>query len=72
MVNHRDSYLDSNVGKRVKVWFKDGDVLIGQLCFMENHNERYALKNVIDHRNGRIRPLLMFRKSHVRKMEICK
>ena len=69
---HRDTYLDMFLEKRVKVWFKDGDILIGQLCFMENFNERYALKNVIDHRKGILRPCMMFRKSHVRKLEVVK
>ena len=72
MTGHRDKELDSLRGKRVKIWFKDGDILIGKLCFMEQYNERYALENAFDHKRGFLRDAknIQFRKSHIKRVEV--
>ncbi len=71
MNSHRDRYLDLFIGKRVKMWFKDGDILKGTLVYVEMDG-RYALKNCMDSKKGIIRPFTEFRKSHVKKLEVSK
>ena len=69
---HRDKYLDTLEGKRVKVWFKDGDILTGNLIYVEA-DKRYALKNCMDFKRGIIRHCsqLEFRKSHIKRVEVA-
>ena len=71
MNSHRDSYYDLFIGKRVKIWFKDGDILKGNLTYVESDG-CYALKNCMDSKRGIIRPFTEFRKTHIRKMEVIK
>ena len=69
MYKHRDDYYDLFIGKRVKVWFKDGEILKGNLVYVESDG-CYALKNCMDAKRGFIRPFMEFRKSHIGKMEV--
>ena len=69
MNSHRDSYYDLFIGKRVKVWFTDGDILTGKLVFHEN-TDRYALTSCMNFKKGMIWHDVEFRKSHIRKIEV--
>lgn len=66
---HRDSYYDLFIGKRVKVWFIDGDIIKGKFAFNEN-TERYALTSCINHKKGMMWHDIEFRKSHIKKIEV--
>ena len=69
MNTHRDKYLDTLEGKRVKIWYKDGDILTGNLTYIEADG-CYALKNCMDFKRGFIRPFMEFRKSHIKRLEV--
>ena len=70
MNTHRDKYLDTLEGKRVKVWFKDGDLITGNLTFNEGMG-KYRLKNCFDNRKGFVRSDVVFRKSHIKRLEVA-
>ena len=69
MNSHRDAYYDLFIGKRVKIWFKDGDIIKGKFAFNENTG-KYALTSCINFKKGMMWHDLVFRKSHIKKMEV--
>lgn len=71
MYSHRDGYYDLFIGKRVKIWFTDGDIIKGKFEFNEN-TEKYALTSCINYKKGMMWHNLEFRKSHIRKIEVVK
>ena len=71
MNSHRDKYFDLFIGKRVKIWFTDGDIIKGKFAFNEN-TERYALTSCINYKKGMMWQDFEFRKSHIKKIEVVK
>ena len=69
-MNHRNSKLDKLLGKRVKVSFTDGDVITGTLKFYEASGF-YKLTNCLSKRGFIVNDTL-FRKSHVKEIEVTK
>lgn len=65
---HRDEKLDSMIGKRVTVTLFDTSTYTGLLSFDESQ-DRYKLKNVVNERRGFPDMDVLFRKSHVTKIE---
>jgi len=65
-MTHRDEKLDSLTGKRVKIIFKDGDILVGKLVY-DSVGGLYGLQNCVDERRGFARCDTYFRKSHIQK-----
>lgn len=66
--SHRSNKLDEYIGKRVKVVFTDGDIIVGILGY-DKKSDQYALKNCIDIRKGWVRNDVMFRKSHIKSLK---
>ena len=69
MNSHRDNFLDSLEGKRVKIWFKDGDILTGNLMFDADFG-KYRLKNTYNIKKGFMQHDIVFRKTHIKKLEV--
>lgn len=69
MNSHRDKFLDSLEGKRVKVWFKDGEILTGTLIYIDVDG-CYALKNCMDTKRGFVTSSIEFRKTYIKKLEV--
>ena len=71
MSSHRDAYFDLFIGKRVKIWFSDGNIIKGKFAFNEN-TEKYVLTSCINFKKGIMWHDLEFRKSHIKKIEVIK
>lgn len=69
-MTHRNSKFDKFIGKRVKVSFTDGDIITGLLDFDEER-QFYKLTNCMNKKGFMVNDTL-FRKSHVKEIEVTK
>lgn len=67
-MNHRCGRLDMLLGKRLKIYFTDGDVCSGQLVW-DDDDQTYKLKNCMDNKKGFMVKDRAFRKSHAMMIE---
>ena len=65
-MTHRSEKLDKHIGKRVRIWFKDNDILVGKLVY-DSVGGLYELQNCTDDHGCRCDTY--FRKSHVSKIK---
>lgn len=69
-MNHRNSKWEKYIGKRVRVSFADGDIITGLLNF-DDERQFYKLTNCMGKKGFLVNDTL-FRKSHVKEIEVTK
>ena len=70
-MTRRDGKLDILLGKRVKIFFKDGDLYTGKLTW-DSNMQSYMLNNCVNEKKGFMVGDVYFKKSHIKKMEVLR